>query len=331
MKRLNYILLAGLSLVAAVSCNKQLAPAEEPEGIPMTLKATIGGTDTKLGFTKDGNALKGKWNANEEISVISCKGGQIVYVDKFTTGSESDGQTTADFKGTYHGDSECTITVVYPALEEYSSGNYGTPLPAGTNNDAYRFINSLTSNRTFNFYQYFSTQSKNGDTAHLNDFSILTGNGTVSGSDLTVTLKPITSVFRVTISFDSTYIDEVLKWLVCRFYESDGTTTSACFATGGSISPSFHASGDNASVEMEFGSYNSDLTQIPIALTSSDLTFVAYVPFVPDPGAKVGAGAAQKLKITLGLESGMKDKTIDLTADTTLESGKVYDIAVSFP
>ena len=330
MKRLDYILLVGLSLVAAVSCNKQLTPAEEPEGIPMTLKATIGGTDTKLGFTKDGNALKGKWSANEKISVISCKGGYIFKVDEFTTGIESDGQTTADFKGTYHGDSECTITVVYPALEEYSSGNYGTPLPAGTNNDAYRFINRLTSNRTFNFSQYFSTQSKNGDTAHLNDFSILTGNGTVSGSDLTVTLKPITSVFRVTISFDSSFKNDKLKWLVCHFYESDGTTTSKCAATGGTFDPS-QVFGENASVQMEFGSYNSDLTQIPITLTDADLTFVAYVPFVPAPGAKVGAGAAEKLDIALGLESGMPDKTINLTANKELESGKVYDIAVSFP
>ena len=115
MRKINYLILAGLSLVAAISCNKQLTPTDEPEvkaGVPMTLTATIGGPDTKLGFTKDGYVLKGTWNANEEVSVITINGAYVQTIDKFSSGSESDGKTTANFSGTFTGDASHKIVVV---------------------------------------------------------------------------------------------------------------------------------------------------------------------------------------------------------------------------
>lgn len=61
MKKLNHFLMAGLALVAAVSCNKTETPAAQPEenlGVPMTLTATICGPETKLTMAEDGNVLK---------------------------------------------------------------------------------------------------------------------------------------------------------------------------------------------------------------------------------------------------------------------------------
>ena len=61
MKKWNNILLAGLALVAAASCNKTETPAAQPEesvGVPMTLTAALGGPETKMTMAEDGNALK---------------------------------------------------------------------------------------------------------------------------------------------------------------------------------------------------------------------------------------------------------------------------------
>jgi len=128
MKKLNNILLAGLALVAAVSCNKAETPAAQPEenpGVPMTLTATICGPETKLTMNEDGNVLKSTWDASEKISVITYTGSgysaRVQTIDTFTyTGTA--GKKSVDFTGTFTGDAANNIWVVYPALE-YDSVN----------------------------------------------------------------------------------------------------------------------------------------------------------------------------------------------------------------
>ena len=340
MKRLNYILLAGLSLVAAVSCNKQFKPAGEPEGIPMTLKATIGGPETKLGFNQVGNALKGTWNANEKISVVSVHG-RLVSVDTFTTGSESEGQTTADFSGTYTGEFGSSIIVIYPALEEYENEEgdvfYGTTKLNPNSNSEGRLIHDLQENLTYEINTNSSTQSANGSLDHLGDYSLLMGEGTVSDSDLTITLKPQTSVFRITITLDDSYIGTDLYSMAGSFQYGEGRpyfliTTNGLLSTD-SISEYLNS---RYYFAVEFGSRGTET--VPINLTSSDLKFVAYAPFVPYPdsrpesGNRIGSDGANSIDFSIELGVyGWVHKTINLTADKVLESGKVYDIAVTMP
>ena len=84
MKRIDYFLLAGLLLAAAFSCDKKPVETDVPDveveavvGVPMTMKVTIGGPDTKLSYTKNGNVLKGVWDANEKVSVVTIFGDSI--------------------------------------------------------------------------------------------------------------------------------------------------------------------------------------------------------------------------------------------------------------
>ena len=123
MKRLNYIIAAGLSLVAAAACNKQVSPAaEQPEvkaGRTMTLTASIGDPGTKLSFSEADNVLKGTWGPNEQISVITLDGSKKVKtVDTFTSGPVSAGKRSADFSGTLSEDATEDIRVLYPALTD---------------------------------------------------------------------------------------------------------------------------------------------------------------------------------------------------------------------
>lgn len=123
MKKLNQFLMAGLALVAAVSCNKTETPAAQPEenpGVPMTLTATICGPETRMTMAEDGNVLKSTWDASEKISVITYTGSgfdaRVQTIDTFEY-SGAAGQKSVDFTGTFTGDAANNIWVVYPALE----------------------------------------------------------------------------------------------------------------------------------------------------------------------------------------------------------------------
>lgn len=334
MKRLNYLILAGLTLVAAAACNKQLTPADEPEvntGVPMTLTATIGGPDTKLGFTKDGYVLKGTWNANEEVSVITFNGGSMVTIDKFSSDTESEGKTTANFSGTFTGDASHTIVVVYPALENYSGSFYGTPMPAGMTVDGYRMISGFNSIGTYTLSMNNSTQSANGNTDHLGAFSFLKGEGTVSGTDLTVNLKPQVSVLQVNISFDGSLKGKTFDWLDGEM--KDASTAKYLFNANGSQNIVAPLEIYDGTIQLYLGSW-SGTTQTPITLTDSDLSFVAYVPISIGSGAHIGGtGGAASIEFDpcIGGTYGDYKKTVSLTADTVLEAGKVYQVSVSIP
>ncbi|MBR4585283.1 MAG: hypothetical protein IKO29_00905 [Bacteroidales bacterium] len=336
MKKLSYILLAGLTLVAAAACNKQLTPADEPEvntGVPMTLTATIGGPDTKLGFTKDGYVLKGTWNANEEVSVITINGAYVETIDKFSSGSESDGKTTANFSGTFTGDASHTIVVVYPALENYDGSFYGTSMPAGMTNDGYRMISGFNNIGSYTLSMNNSTQSANGNTDHLGAFSFLKGEGTVSGTDLTVNLVPQVSVLQVNISFDSSLKGKTFGCLDGEM--KDASAAKYLFNANGSQNINIEDLLEicDGTIQLYLGSW-SGTTQTPITLTDSDLSFVAYVPISIGSGAHIGGtGGAASIEFDPCIDGtyGGYKKTVSLTADMDLEAGKVYRVNVSIP
>lgn len=330
MKKLSNILLTGLALVAAVSCNKQNTQGpEEAIGVPMTLTATIGGPETKLGFTKDGNVLKGTWAANEKVSVLTINAGTIITIDTFQTGAESEGQTTAAFTGTFTGNSSHEIKVIYPALENYSGSVYGTPLLAGAHDDTYRMISTLISDQTYNIYMGLSTQSANGSTDHLGAFSFMLGTGSVSGSNLSTTLAPQVSVLQVNISFADALIGKTFAWLACTF--KDGFSNGYFVDASGGQHLSYSISANKDSLEQFYGSW-SGTTQTPITLTASDKNFVAYIPFVPGTGAHIGGlfGAASiEFDTEIDGAFGAHTKTVNLTNPCTLESGKLYRVSVT--
>ena len=330
MKRLSNILLAGLALVAVASCSKQNPQEpEQPAGIPMTLTATICGTETKLGFTEDSNVLKGAWEAEEKVSVLTINGGMIQTIDLFSTGVESAGQTTANFTGTFSGDPTHAIMVLYPALVDYSTG-YGTPLPAGTTNNTERMINGLTQgfNLGYNLYMINSTQSANGNTDHLGAFSYMIGTGSVSGTSLTTTLAPQTSVLQVNITFADALVGKTFGALEADFKDS----SSNDYVVDGSgpcalLNP---ITANLNYLQQYYGSWFGT-TQTPITLTASDKNFVAYIPFVPGSGTSIGPSGAVSIEFNPKIDGSYNThmKTVSLTNSCTLEPGKLYRVSVA--
>lgn len=336
MKKLNYILLAGLSLVAAVSCNKQFNPADEPEvkaGVPMTLTATIGGTDTKLGFTKDGNALKSTWGAKEKITVVTLNTEhRVVTIDTFETGDESAGKTTADFKGTLSTGYTDDIRVLYPAVSEFSENRYGSALKPGTTND--RLIDNLTIKPGYPYGEEASfsvnhfTQASDGDLSHLADATLLEGVGTVSSEGvLAVTLNPMTAVLKLNLTLPDEVVS--LSKRLTQIYLAVKDASDNVYNCFPFYSYSYFAGTEMPKESnfnyLDFGFWTADNTHNP--MTISNTQFTAYMPILPAGTVTFGPSGGKKLEVHITGDY-TKTNTIELLNDTVIAPGKIYELDV---
>ena len=339
MKRICFFTLAGLLLTAAFSCDKQPEQPGDPEvatvaGVPLTIKVTIGGPDTKLGFTKDGNVLKGAWNANEKVSVLTVNDGGVQTIDTFSTGEESEGTTSADFTGMFTGDAASSVYVFYPALEEYGTGVWGTPKPAGGVSDTDRMISGITINDPDCQYclnMKMSTQTSNDNTDHLGAFTFMTGIGDISEGALSVTLDPKISVLQVNITFKASVIGKTFGRLIALFRKDD---SSDYFAFGDAycdleetVNNSF-INGNVNYLEQRYGSYV-DGSFSPLTLGDEDNDFVAYIPFAPGSKARIGGEGATSIEFVSYSDNEKFSKVVGLTANSALQKGKIYRVRVT--
>ena len=334
MKKLNNILLAGLALVAAVSCSKQNPQeAEQPAGIPMTLTATIGGPETKMTMAEDGNALKATWDASEKISVITYTGSgdgvRVQTIDTFEY-SGTAGVKSADFTGTFTGDAANNIWVVYPALEYDSvKGDYRSA--SGLLYGVKKESESGDYKIYVDYWGGSYTQTANADPSFLKD-NLLTGTGTVSGTgsgaSLAVDLKPAFGVLKMTLTLPAAADGG-------KVYGVEVTTT------GGSI---FRGAGSSSFTNIPDLAYGSYATSGMIALNGStgiavpaDRKLVCYMPILPL--SSFGAGGITSIEVevakayTTGIFwGGAYSATKTLTANPAIaaEAGKMYRMELSF-
>ena len=338
MKKLNNILLAGLALVAAVSCSKTETPAEQPEesvGVPMTLTATIGGPETKMTMAEDGNALKATWDASEKISVITYTGSgdgvRVQTIDTFEY-SGTAGVKSADFTGTFTGDAANNIWVVYPALEYDSvKGDYRSA--SGLLYGVKKESESGDYKIYVDYWGGSYTQTANADPSFLVD-NLLTGTGTVSGSgsgaSLSVDLKPAFSVLKMTLTLPAAAGGGTV-------YGVEVTTT------GGSTI--FRDAGNNSFTNIPDLAYGSYAPSGTIALNGStgiavpaDRKLVCYMPILPRGSFGTGSITALQVRVAKShISSGIfwtgaytATKTLTANPAIAAEAGKMYRMELSF-
>lgn len=333
MKKMNTIFLAGLALVAAVSCNKLNAPAEEPEqnaGVPMTLTATIGGPETKMTMAEDGNVLKSTWDASEKISVITYTGSgydaRVQTIDTFEY-SGSAGVKSADFTGTFTGDAANKIRVVYPALEYDSvKGDYrsASGLIYGVKKEADGGDEKIY----INYWAGGYTQAANGDPSFLKD-NLLTGTGTVSGTALTVDLKPAFGVLKMTLTLPA---------------EAAGQTVYGVQVTQTGGSSIFRNTGSNSWTTIENFKNGSFKSTAEMALNGAtgiavpaDRKLVCYMPFARSSSFGTGGITSLKVDVSHAYSGGIYwgstySATKTLSADPAIaaEPGKMYRMELAF-
>ena len=334
MKKLNHFLMAGLALVAAVSCSKTETPVEQPEesvGVPMTLTATIGGPETKMTMAEDGNVLKATWDASEKISVITYTGSgdgvRVQTIDTFEY-SGTAGVKSADFTGTFTGDAAHNIWVVYPALEYDSvKGDYRSA--SGLLYGVKKESDGGDYNIYINYWGGSYTQTANADPSFLVD-NLLTGTGTVSGSALTVDLKPAFGVLKMTLTLPAAADGGTV-------YGVEVTTTGSSSIFRGAVSSSFTNIPDLA-----YGSYT---TSGKIALNGAtgiavpaDRKLVCYMPILPHGSFGTGGITALQVRVAKSYNSGgilwispyTATKTLTLGSAIPVEAGKMYRMELNF-
>ena len=331
MRQTHNLILAALALVAAVSCNKVETPVAE--GTPLTIRATLGTDEgTKVGYTPDGNILKTAWDPNETITVITVDGsGKVVTIDNFNYSGP--GGKTVEFSGSLSSGATSDIRLLYPALEgsPYDGTYYGTSLPDGQTDDATRLIRGIAVGTPYViFTENYFTQASSGDTNHLGKSVIYSGTGTVSGSELSVTVQPLSSVLRLDLKLPASAVGKQAKSAAFVAFELGSFGHYRFNTANNNVQFSFFEGADLPKAWNEsrlyLGSWSGS-TQTYMDIVGTDI--MLYFPFVPSKNAVLGPSGGGSIGIALETEGiSSPTKVITLTTDVNLESGKVYRMSV---
>lgn len=196
-----YILAIGVAIAATLcGCKKEdNRPVEK--GVPMTLTASIASTDTKAIATPGASGIDFTWEENAQISILTLNdSGKLLTNDIFTSTNAS-GATTATFAGSFTGDAENTIVCYYPALT--SSDAKGLKSANGV-------LIEFNESSIYGTYKLPSEYSEN----YLGDSVILTGDATITGSELNTTLNHRTSIIKVTADISLTQFASIEKVII---------------------------------------------------------------------------------------------------------------------
>lgn len=197
------------AMVAAVSCSKVGMDAGMGAGVGsgsgevMTITATIGAGDTKISFDETFDGLKGSWDAEEAISVVSLNAsGKALAYDVFTSTGAA-GRKTAEFTGKLSSTGASSYVCYYPAMlpSEDSGYAYSTsPYRVGaTYYRTWYVADDRVGTNSFNCNFLGVRQIANGDLSHLAERFALVGKPVVADGTLSVEMKHLMSVFKYEI------------------------------------------------------------------------------------------------------------------------------------
>ena len=177
MKKI-FLAMACLTL-ALISCQKKETVCDastENNSVRMTLVASIGCDDTKIGFADEDNVLKTAWEQYDKVSVFSLDvSGNILTNDIFTATSAG---KVAEFDGEFSNHPEtASIYVYYPALTE-GEGTAEKPWQVPADNSM-RLNGSLygvvAGSCYLDFDVSYQLQRTLDDCSHLEQYMVLSG------------------------------------------------------------------------------------------------------------------------------------------------------------
>lgn len=122
MKRIITII-AAFAVVLFNSCQKTMPGSKE--GVPMTIQASVSapaGTKTLYEYDTEDKTLKGSWDSEESITVVSFGKDGITAVDTFTSTGEA-GRKKAEFSGTWTGNEGDKVICLYPSVDTYAGNS----------------------------------------------------------------------------------------------------------------------------------------------------------------------------------------------------------------
>ncbi len=170
------------------SCQK--TPTEKKQGIPMTVQASVAapaGTKTMYDYTDD-KTLKGFWDSDEAITVVSFDQNGITAVDEFVSTGEA-GREKAIFTGCWCGNEGDKVICLYPAVNSYAG---------------YSIFDGVREGSPTIYMRNLSTASgalQHDETGSVSDVDLMLGDVTLGeGGDIYVQLRHLLAVFRIEVT-----------------------------------------------------------------------------------------------------------------------------------
>ena len=188
MKHIITILtVAAFSAVLLNSCQK--APVEK-KGVPLTIQASVvapTGTKTLYEYDTEDRTLKGSWDSEESITVVSFDSDGITAVDKFTSTGER-GRKKAEFSGTWTGNAGDKVICLYPAVDSYAGESIFDYVREGSPTIYMRNLSTA------------SGALKHDKTSSISDVDLMLGEVLISGDVAHVYLEHQFAVFRIEVT-----------------------------------------------------------------------------------------------------------------------------------
>lgn len=350
MKKTLYITMA-LAAMFALSCEKkepaiadEKTPAVKAEGVPMTLKASLGDV-SRTAYELDGNVLKAIWSAGDSVSVVSFNAdsqtASVRSIDNFALRSGA-GTSSGEFEGYFTGGDAERIVVYYPSVNPTQldkdtdlpdpSGFWGSPLLNGAySTPGSRAISELKPGSQyvhFNNGNYVYIPSS-GDLSNVQKWGTLYGYASIVEKDpythtLDVTFQNLYSVIKLTAVFPASLSTSDI--ITDIQIDTDAGFTFGPFGNWGyAASPALYLYQNQPFIDAYFGSVKTNLGTSTGINLPADKTIVCYLlASIKDQPA--GTKWTVTANDSLGEEY---TKTITLKNDSSYEPGKMYRLTVN--
>ena len=227
MKKTFIITISALVCLAACNKNNPISSdtgnAMNPETQEITLSVSIGSDDdTKVAYSKSGNALKSQWEEGDKLTLITynCVGeynSTLATIDNLTLASGK-GTTTGAFTGTITGTPGAYYRLIYPAVTQTTSAPYKSvqipaDVPAVNSRGSVVTVSQGAEmvEITLKLHEMLNMMGTN--TKHLSNCPML-GYGTITGGVFSAaTLRQECSILKMNVTLPDTWKDKTLYYV----------------------------------------------------------------------------------------------------------------------
>lgn len=330
MKKILFPAVAAVILsTAIISCTKEIeSVAPVPQTV--TLTATIGDPASKITYTEE-SGLKGSWDAEEAITVVSIFNGKALSYDTFTSTGAA-GRRTAEFTGTITSTGATSYVCYYPAMSVTTDDSYAYRsklLQHGSQSYPLLYIDKQSSGGFYmDFDNCYQMQAANGDFSFISERSVLRGIATIQDGSLDVKMENLLSVFRYELTVPESLKGNNVQNVRISVRKPDGGFCSFCAEEGwGYVDGSgFAVGGSSSRLDTFLGGWaNTTSYDVKGFAVPDDCKVIAYASFYPK-SETIPENGSMIISLLTDSEVLLARKTFTFKNNVQLQSGKLYNI-----
>lgn len=345
MKKTFIITISALVCLAACNKNNPISSvtgnAMNPETQEITLSVSIGSDDdTKVAYSKSGNALKSQWEEGDKLTLITynCVGeynSTLATIDNLTLASGK-GTTTGAFTGTITGTPGAYYRLIYPAVTQttsapYKSAQIPADVPAVNSRGSVVTVSQGENEVEIALNLHGLLNMVGTKINHLSNCPML-GYGTITGGVFSpATLRQECSILKMNVTFPDTWNDKTLYYVQVFEYEGAPFFADATWrlSSGDKMGTSASASAWGPNLWVGSWGYDGDAPAVSMGQpVTGGKTMTIYYPYLCVPAKDFTAGSIVRLyghdRPTGGGNIEIASKTLTTTVDN--DRGRMYTI-----